>query len=306
MLLRRRGSLLLAGLCAGLSAAALVPSGGCVLPDYCILIEFNGTDWCATMGGAQMWPAGQPEFAEPISDDIFACTCFNEIEQGVLTNKVPLDEFTALVTEIEQVTREHCASLVPEGFEHNCDLVDVPNAPTITDPYEGGSSNDCHGSCSFINPPPGGSCPELDPYECNDEPAGGGDEAGDDDAGGDDEGPGASLYAEEHVNCEGTRCTIDRAFAESLWRDPNALLAEDARLIFDDASARFVLVDVDVGSLAHTLGLRSGDHLESVEGVIIDDLEIAIEVAIVCEQSDAVELRVLRGARAIDFHYSML
>ncbi|NVB37299.1 hypothetical protein G6O69_05615 [Pseudenhygromyxa sp. WMMC2535] len=176
----------LAGLCSGLALAALVPGGGCVFFDYCIRINYSGTDWCTYAEGALMWPEGQPDLAVPVSEEaVSACVCFNDVEVVILEEKAPEDDFAALVLEIEQSARDACADLVPAGFSHNCDVEEGPDAMVFGQPFTGQPTDACVGSCEFINPPPGGSCRELDPYECNDEEAmGGSDTEGGDEAGG--------------------------------------------------------------------------------------------------------------------------
>ncbi|NVB37580.1 hypothetical protein G6O69_07030 [Pseudenhygromyxa sp. WMMC2535] len=53
----------------------------------------------------------------------------------------------------------------------------------MTAPYEGDPSDDCLSDCAYINEPPGGSCPDKDPFECNGEAPGGSDETGGEEAG---------------------------------------------------------------------------------------------------------------------------
>ncbi|NVB40590.1 hypothetical protein G6O69_22310 [Pseudenhygromyxa sp. WMMC2535] len=186
---RRKIAGLLTGLCSGLVVALLVPGGGCLGLDYCIRINYSGIDWCMWMEGALMWPEGQPELAEPVAEEIFSCVCFNDAEETILNDAMPEEQYGALVAEIEQSARESCAALVPDGFSHNCDEEEGDDSPGFTLPIAGESTKDCVGHCEFVNPPPGGSCRELDPYECNDEEAdGGSDETGSDDAGDEAEG----------------------------------------------------------------------------------------------------------------------
>jgi hypothetical protein len=51
------------------SMVAGIMSSSCIIPDKCIVITVPGTDWCVEVVGAQMWPAGYPEFTEDVRDD---------------------------------------------------------------------------------------------------------------------------------------------------------------------------------------------------------------------------------------------
>jgi hypothetical protein len=163
-------------LAAGFTASAVAP--GCILPDYCIVITTQGTDWCVVMEDAMMWPVGQPELAEPVSiPDAGAprgCRCFNDADVAILNDGLPADIFGGLVGEMEADARNECALAVPPGLDHNCYIEDGSLAPGFSLPHSDDPSDDCIGSCAYIKPPPNGSCGEdPDPYECNEEYGGG-------------------------------------------------------------------------------------------------------------------------------------
>lgn len=139
------------------------------MPDYCILIYTPGTDWCGSLSGAVMWPQGQPDAAEPIVSDEEpprGCVCMNDGEGAALEDEAPADEHAALVAEIDTAARQACVDLVPEGYDHNCYVLDeVP----LTPPLPGPPSDACIGSCQYANDPPFGEpCGDPDPWECND------------------------------------------------------------------------------------------------------------------------------------------
>ncbi len=138
-----------------------------------------------------MWPVGQEDLAEPVSalagGAVRGCRCFNDAEIAILKDEVPADVFGGLVGEMEADARNKCALAVPPGFDHNCYIEDGPLAPGFTAPFDHIPSDDCIGSCSYIKPPPHGSCGEdPDPYECNEQYGDG--ETGSDTGGGDDNG----------------------------------------------------------------------------------------------------------------------
>ena len=189
---------LVGALALGLLGSSL-GAGGCLVPDYCIVVTTPGTDWCTQMNGALMWPAGQPELAEAVLGDDESsptgCACMNDGETEILFNSAPAEDYATLTTEVEGAARDACAALVLDGFEHNClqyvDGIEIP-APTFGPPAEEGASRACVGSCSYTNDPPFGEpCGDPNPWECNDEdPPGGGEtagtsETGDGDTGGD-------------------------------------------------------------------------------------------------------------------------
>jgi hypothetical protein len=167
-----RASLLGAGLLAG-TAASLAPTG-CLIPDYCILFNAPGRDWCVSMPGAKMWPIGQPELAQPIRDEIYqvpkGCVCLNQVEQMIIGEGVPQGAHDQLVAQIQLATRNDCASNVPLGWDSNCYL-GPPNDPEFDSVAPGEISIECIGSCTYLHDPPGSAtCGEdPNPFECNGE-----------------------------------------------------------------------------------------------------------------------------------------
>jgi len=294
---RKQASLLFLAL--GLGMAVSLSAPGCLIPDYCIEIYTPGVDWCRRIAGAQMWPSGQPQAAEPIIDAeggaVNGCICFNKAEQQILADQAPAADYDQLDAKLAKAARDECVSLVPAGYDHDCDNAAVAPA------FEGQKSTECAGSCTFFNPPPFKDCPELDPYQCNGEPAGGNDEVGTESDGTDtasDTGvikppPGA------FIDCAGTTCIIDAEYARTLWDDPS-MLADDAVIVFDPTLSRFVFVRVEPGMIAHELGLRAGDVLEAVDDAVIDDLDAATKVYRASEGAEAVVVRVGRGPRWVD------
>jgi hypothetical protein len=171
-----RVTLLGAGLTLGLTGSAVAP--GCIFNDYCIVITTTGTDWCVLTEDALMWPVGQPDLAEPVSGPAGGaprgCRCFNDADVAILQDGLPADVFGGLVGEMRADARNECAIGVPPGYDHNCYVEDGALAPVFTSPFPDGPSDDCIGSCSYIKPPPNGSCDEdPDPYVCNEEYGGG-------------------------------------------------------------------------------------------------------------------------------------
>lgn len=177
---RLQASLLVLGLSSGVVASFLQ---GCIIPDYCFVTYSAGEDWCRPMVGALMWPAGLPGVAVPVlaDDDSVptGCRCMNDAEREIMITMSPEADYIALSGELAIEARLQCAALVPEGFEHNCMLLEGPQSSSIDAAYAGPTSYDCAGSCTYENPPPGKECPEPDPYQCNDQiPPGNDDEAG--------------------------------------------------------------------------------------------------------------------------------
>lgn len=159
------------GAALGLAGALLQPTG-CILPDYCILVNVIGNDYCTAMEGAMMWPIGSPEMATPIHEDggfgaVRGCRCMNATEAQWLGDGVPEEQAMALAAELHEATRNRCASLVPQGFDHNCYADEIEFGPATF--YDGPDrSASCIHSCAYINPPPKGFCPaDPDPFECN-------------------------------------------------------------------------------------------------------------------------------------------
>lgn len=108
------------------------------------------------------------------------------------------------------------------------------------------------------------------------------------------------------VACDGRRCEIDETFARRLYHDPSPLLARGARLVYHTKAQRHVLTNVEPGSLAHALGLRTGDQLESVDGMVIDDLDSALQAYAQLGDATELEVRVKRGSQWLDFTYSFV
>jgi hypothetical protein len=158
------------GMLFGVAGSAVGP--GCILPDYCIVVNTWGTDWCMNVEEAQMWPVGQPELAERVSVEsggpVIGCRCFNDGEVKFLSQQSPADQYNELVAQLEENARNECAWAVPLGYDHSCYLEDGPLAPVLSAPYSGEPNNDCIGSCGYVKPPPSGSCgPDPNPWECN-------------------------------------------------------------------------------------------------------------------------------------------
>ena len=187
--------MLVAGLLLGGLGSAFAPA--CIIPDYCIVVNASGSDWCVNVEDAQMWPIGQPELAERVTDEHGGpppgCRCFNDGEVAILAQGVPAEQYAVLVEELEQAARLECASSVPNGYDHNCFSKDELLGPTMSSPYYGGKSWDCIGSCGYTSEPPFGSCgDDPNPWECNGEGLGetgtGDSDTGDSDTGGTDTG----------------------------------------------------------------------------------------------------------------------
>jgi hypothetical protein len=210
--------------------------------------------------------------------------------------------------------------LVPPGYDHNCWTTNGPQA-SIVEPEYRGDAGACIGNCEYGAPPAGGSCPDPSPYECatGDGTGGSGDEAcasegdadtgtgesGLDDTSGDTSG-GVLVDIDAFVDCEGQDCEIDEAFARRLHADPSPLLHQRARLVYHTKLRRHVLDGVEPDSLAHALGLRTGDRLESVDGMIIHDLDSALRAYAQLGDANALEVRVKRGSRWLDFTYTFV
>lgn len=288
----------------GLIAGVLVPDSGCIIPDYCIRVENYGMNNCNFLEGAIMWPIGQPELAEPVPSSKGApgpsgCVCLNAAEQEIMDFQTPEPQFEELSGEVEQATREACDAIVPAGWDHNCFIAVGDGASTLgTDPYTNGFG-ECVGSCGFANPPPGKSCPEFDPYECNGE-------NGDGETGVDSGSYNGELHAGDFVSCRGTECEVDLAFAHMVLANPGLLESEGAMFVYDSSKARFVFVDVHRGSLAAELGLSSGDVLEAVNGTNIDDLDAALHALTGNQNANELRVRVKRSQQWVDFTYILV
>src|SRR5690242_1480780 len=138
-----RISVLGAGLPLGFAGASLTTS--CIFPDYCILVNTPGTDWCVLIE-AQMWPIGQFELAEPVEDSFGAtpkgCRCFNDGEGIILGQAAPAGKYEELLSLIREDARNECAWAVPPGYDHNC-FEEGSLAPLFSTPFTGNSNTDC-------------------------------------------------------------------------------------------------------------------------------------------------------------------
>ncbi|MCA9706277.1 MAG: hypothetical protein KDK70_10550 [Myxococcales bacterium] len=307
------GVLLGAAAVVGLGAVS-VGSGpvGCIYPDTCIRVDSPGHDWCSNMANALQWPAGGSiEDAQPVLRPDGAvprgCHCFNDADNQILLDQVPECRLTDLVDEIEQATRQACQALVSPGYDHNCWTSGGAQPSIVEAPFREGWGS-CIGHCQYGNPPAGGSCPDLDPYECATGDGDGGGCALDDETegttsgsgldGDDSEGEGSSLT--EAITCDDDGCEVSEAFARKIYGDPSILLTQSPRLVHDAKIHRHVFTGVFPGSLAHAIGLRSGDHLESVNGIVISDLESALEAYVALGAARSLRIRVERDSQWVD------
>ena len=155
----------------GLITALFQPSG-CLIPDYCIVLEVEGSDACTTAENAMMWPINSPEDVQRVLEDGGApvgCECMNAIEAQWIEDEAPQDQYLGFLKKIHDATRNECAAQVPPGFDHNCytdeitfGVVFVNSGPT--------RSGSCLHSCPYFHPPPNGTCPDdPNPFECNDD-----------------------------------------------------------------------------------------------------------------------------------------
>ncbi|MCA9681971.1 MAG: PDZ domain-containing protein [Myxococcales bacterium] len=101
----------------------------------------------------------------------------------------------------------------------------------------------------------------------------------------------------DSIECSGGTCLIDRHWAQSLWSNPEPLLTDAARLVYDSQQHRFVCTTVEPGDVAHALGLRSGDVLLTINGLAIDGPEAGLLAYVENEQTEVVDLTVLRDGR---------
>lgn len=319
--IRRRWWLLLGGL-LGVGAGSLTPvAGGCVYHDTCIKVTTPGTNWCRNVALAKMWPVGGSfEDAEPVlqpdGSSPRGCRCYNDAEDQILDEEVPECQYQEFVDDLAQAAREECQALVPPGYDHNCWTASGPQASVVEGKFEGGAGS-CIGNCEYGSPPMDGSCPNPSPYECatggfGDEGCGSEDDSetstggsGADDTSGDTSG-GVLADIETFVDCQEQDCEIDEAFARRLYTDPSPLLDQGTRLVYDAKLQRHVVSNVQPRSLAHALGLRSGDVLESVDEVIVHDLDSALKVYVQLGDATAIVVRVKRGARWLDFTYTFV
>jgi hypothetical protein len=295
----------------GLVVGILVPDTGCILKDYCIRVQNHGQNNCNHLEGAMMWPIGQPELAQPVPGSHDApgpagCVCLNSAEQETVDFEAPAGQYAVLMAEIEDATRKACDSIVPAGWDHNCFINEGVGASTLglIKPFTDGYGA-CIGTCVFANPPPGESCPELDPYQCNEDDGETGDNGGEGESGGSETG-GSGLDAGEYIYCAGTECEIDLKFAQMLYENLEMLQSEGTTLVYESRTDRFVFQGVEGGSLAAELGLWSGDILEAVNGTIIDGLDSALQVAAESRDASELRVRVKRSQKWIDFTYTFV
>jgi hypothetical protein len=314
--------LLPAGALVGLAAATLTPSTtGCVYHDTCLKVTSPGHDYCRNVALAKQWPVGGSfDDAEPILRPDGApprgCRCYNDAEQQVFTDEAPECKLDAFIDELEQAARQECQSLVPPGYDHNCWTTSGSQASVVEAEYPHGSGS-CIGNCEYGAPPMGGSCPTPSPYQCatggsgeedcaSEGDADGGSGTGDsglDDTGGDTTG-GLLGDVEAFVDCDARDCEIDEAFARRLYADPSSLVGQGTELVYHPKLQRHVLAGVEPGSLAYALGLRTGDRLESIDGMIIHDLDSALQAYVRLGDAAALDVRVKRGTQWLDFTYT--
>ena len=294
----------------------LAQSGGCIIPDYCIKIQTLGKNNCRYLVNAQMWPAGDPGAAVPVPSSAGApgpagCVCFNSDEQGVIDFGIPLGHWNDLRDEMEAAARNACSALAAQGWDNNCHIDSGPNASTPSSSDFTSGTGDCIGNCVYTNPPPKGSCPDPNPYECNGEPggAGGPGETGETDTGDEPGGLGSGNY----IACVGNSCDIDAVFAQGLYDDPTLLLVEGTTLVYDRTVSRFVFEGVSSGSLADELRLQTGDRLEWVGSAAtpagpttIHDFDSAVQAMIESKDATFIGVRVLRGTSWVDLSYTFI
>lgn len=242
-----------------------------------------------------MWPIGQPELAVavegPEGGPPRGCACFNSAEDQVLSDGEPAEYYAALEASIGQAARNACDAAVPAGYDHDC-YVEAPDGPSLESSHSIGAGA-CVGDCAYTD-----ECGDPDPYECE-EILNGGDET----TGAESEDEGI-LDASAHIHCTDAACEIDEDFARMLWTNPTLLMDERARLVYDSTLARFRLQAVDPNSVAHELGLREGDVIESINGVTIRDLDTALGVYVDNSNASALRVRIARSSQWIDFTYT--
>jgi hypothetical protein len=156
------------GLAFVVSTAAGAVSSSCILPDKCIVVIVAGSDWCAELVGAKMWPPGSPELAVLVEDEADerprGCACYNLAEEVILEQQVPADKYAEFVADIEYAARNNCDYLVPVGWDHNC-YDEGPEGPALIVPTRFGPGS-CVGSCGYAKVPKGGCGRVPTPYEC--------------------------------------------------------------------------------------------------------------------------------------------
>lgn len=320
-----RGWLLGGGAALGLAFASLAPgTSGCIYHDTCIKVTSPGHDWCRNVAFAKQWPvSGSFDDALPIvrpdGGVPRGCRCYNDAEIQVFQDEVPECRFDVVIDDLEQAARQACQSLVLPGHDHNC-WTTTGSQASIVDGHFFQGVGACIGNCEYGSPPVGGSCPNPSPYECA---TGGGTDGDDDGCGsagdaetsmgesgqadtGSETSGGIMLDIDAFVACEGQRCEIDETFGRRLHADPSPLLDQGTRLVHVTKLQRHVLDGVEPGSLAHALGLRNGDLLESVDGRIIHDLDSALRAYAQLADATTLKVRVKRRSQWLDFTYTLV
>lgn len=314
-----------AGLVLGLMLATLPPAtSGCVYHDTCIKVTSPGHDWCRNLALAKQWPVGGSfEDAEsilrPNGTAPRGCRCYNDAENQIFFDEAPECKFEAFIDDLEQAARQECQSLVPPGYDHNCWTTSGSQASIVEGHFRRGAGA-CIGNCEYGAPPMGGSCPEPSPYECADgDGTGGGaegceseedaesgmNESGLDETGSDTSG-GVVLDIDAFVSCDGQDCEIDEVFARGIQADPSPLMNQGVLLVYDAKLQRHVLHGIESGSILHALGLRNRDQLESIDGIIIHDLESALRAYAQLADADTLAVRVKRTHQWLDFTYTLV
>ncbi len=280
-------------------------STGCIIPDECILVTSPGKSWCRYLGDAKMWPIGYPSAAVDVEDRQGSppkgCACFNAVEHDILLDGAPAIAYANLLEEIEFAARNQCDFLVPSGYDNNC-YDDGKNGSVAETPFSNGPGA-CVGDCIYTD-----DCGDPNPYECEClvGQCGGSGETGGSGDNGSNGGGVDGLSSGSYISCLQNDCDIDSAFAEMLWDEPTLLLSESTRLVYDAATARFMFYSVGSGSVADELGFQSGDVLESVGSVVIDDLDTALGVFASSRDAMSIDVRVLRGTQWVDFTFTFV
>ena len=231
------------------------------------------------------------------------------LENQILGDEVPACRYDARLDEIEQAARQECQSLVPPGYDHNCWTTTGPQASSAEIQFFDVPGS-CIGDCEYGGPPNNGACPDLNPYECA--TGDGGNECELDegaDTGTSDSGEGSTggfLDPSTAIHCEGHSCEIDESFAWELYSNPSLLMRQGVGLVYDLKRHRHVFIGITTGSVAHTLGLHNGDRLESINGLVISDLDSALRAYVDNRDATAVQLRVERGTQWVDFTYTFV
>jgi hypothetical protein len=320
---RHRWWLLPAGMLLGVAASTLGPgTTGCLYHDTCIKVTSPGTDYCRNLANAMQWPVdGSIDDAVPIlrpdGSAPRGCRCYNDAELEIFKAQAPQCRFDEFMEDLALATRQECQSLVMPGYDHNCWTTTGPEATNVEGAFAQPGPGACVGNCEYGAPPAGGSCPTPNPYECatgdgGDEACDSGDDtetstggSGLDDTTGDTSG-GVLPNVDTFVSCEERDCEIDEAFARALHADPSPLFHQPTRLVYHTELRRHIFEGVEPGTLAFALGLRTGDRLESVDGVVIYDLDSAVRAYVRLGDASALHVRVKRGAQWLDFTYTFV